>query len=435
MSVRIDGIEQGSIAAKKGIQAGDTLVAINGHDIRDVLDYRFYMTDSRLELHLCREGAPYTLRIRKPEYDDLGLEFDTYLMDEQKSCRNKCCFCFIDQMPPGMRDTLYFKDDDARLSFLFGNYITLTNLTDEDVQRIITMHISPVNISIHTTNPELRVKMMKNPRSGEVLRYIPQLCEAGIKVNGQLVLCPDINDGDELIRSLTDLSAYGDTLQSVSCVPVGLTKYREGLFPQRSFTPEEAAAVIDTIDRFGAQMRETHGNRVFFAADEFYLTAGRPVPPYEYYEDFFQLENGVGMLTLLEYEFMQALEDAEPAPMSRSVTMVTGTAAFPLIKALAAKATDAFPGLSIQVIPIRNDFFGETITVAGLVCGQDIIKQLEGVSLGDEVLFPAAMLRHDRDLFLDDVSVQDLAQALGHPVRPTENDGYELLAAMLGGQC
>lgn len=434
LGVIISSVDKDSPAAEAGVRAGHTLLCINGNDISDVLDYRFHMMEQKLALNLWDdEGNAYAVTVHKGEYEELGLDFDTYLMDREKSCKNKCCFCFIDQLPPGMRESLYFKDDDSRMSFLFGNYITLTNLEDRDIERIIRMRISPVNISVHTTNPELRVQMMKNPRAGEVLRYLEQLCHAGIKVNGQLVLCPGINDGPELIRSLADLSGYGEHLQSVSCVPVGLTKFRDGLPAQRLFTKEEAANVLDTIAEFGDRMETRYGSRVFYASDELYLTAERPLPDYEYYEDFYQIENGVGMLTSLRHEFAQALALEPNSTSSRKVTLATGEAAYPTIAQLAQAAEKRFPGLVVDVVPICNDFFGPTITVAGLVCGGDIIRQLQSRSLGEQMLFPLSMLRHDGDLFLDGVSVDELSHALGRPVRPVENDGFDLLEAMLYG--
>ena len=433
MSVHIDGIVPGSPAAQSGVQAQHTLLRVNGHDIRDVLDYQFYTTEKKLALELLdAAGEPYTVQLRKPQYADTGLLFDTYLIDEERSCTNNCDFCFIDQLPPGMRSSLYFKDDDSRLSFLFGNYITLTNLKDEDIDRIIDMHISPINISIHTMNPELRVRMMKNRFAGQVLRYIPRLCAAGINVNAQLVLCPAVNDGAELARSLSELSALGERLQSVSCVPLGITKFRKGLTPLRLFTRAEARAVIDTVEHYGTLMLAERGSRTFFVSDEFYLLAEQPLPPEEHYEAFYQLENGVGMLSLLEQEFATALALEEARPCFRWVTMVTGTAAYPFIQGMAQRAMAKFPGLRAEVIAVENQFFGSTITVAGLVCGGDIISTLKNRPLGTEILFPVAMLRHDGDLFLDDVSVEQLSAALQRPLRPVENDGGALLDAILG---
>jgi len=430
MSVQITNTEPDSIASRHGIKPGHILHKINGHDITDVLDYRFYMTDKTLCLLLSDGDSMYEITINKDEYDDIGLVFDTYLMDTEKSCQNACCFCFIDQMPKGLRDTLYFKDDDSRLGFLFGNYITLTNLKDGDIDRIIALKTSPVNVSVHTMNPDLRVRMMKNPRAGEVLAYLPKLTDAGIKLNGQLVLCPGVNDGTELDYSLNELSKLGENLQSVSVVPVGLTKHRDGLDCLRLYTREESAAVIETVERFARERFQHYGTRTFFASDEFYLNAGIPLPANDYYEDYFQLENGVGMSSLLRYEFVSALEDEPARTADRRVTIVTGVAAAPLIRELAGLAMAKFTGLAVEVVPAINNFLGEDITVAGLVCGRDIIAQLKDKPLGDEVLIPATMLRHEGDLFLDGVSIEELAGTLGRPVKVVKCDGYELLDAI-----
>lgn len=432
MAVTISEVIKGSPAERCGILPGETLLSIGGHGIEDVLDYRFYMTARSLDVALRDvDGHTRTVQVCKPEYADLGLEFDTYLMDKQRSCKNKCVFCFIDQLPEGLRESLYFKDDDSRMSFLFGNYITLTNLLEHDVQRIIDMRISPVNISVHTTDPALRVEMMKNPRAGEVLSYIPRLAHAGIKINAQLVLCPGLNDGDVLAQSLHSLTAHAPALQSIALVPVGLTRHRNGLTPLRLFTPAEAMAVTALTEKFGEAMRKRHNMRICYAADEFYLAAGLPIPPAPYYEDFAQLENGVGLLALLEDEFIQALADTPPCKVYRRITIATGRAAAPFIKRLSAQAMRQFSGLCVNVIAVDNDFFGRTITVAGLVTGGDLVTRLSHEELGDELLFPAVMLRHEGDLFLDSIHVSDVRKALRVPVRPVPNDGYALLAAML----
>lgn len=328
MPVLIQTVAPGSHAARAGVRPGDTLLTIGGRPINDVLDYRFYMTDRQLELSLLRGGAPYSVRIKKAEYDDIGLDFETYLMDKQHSCKNKCVFCFIDQMPPGMRESLYFKDDDSRLSFLFGNYITLTNLTDADIDRIIEMHISPVNVSVHTTDPALRVAMMKNPNAAGSLRYIERLAKAGIRINTQLVLCPGWNDGEALAKTLADLGKLYPGVQSVACVPVGLTKYREGLAELRSFTAAEAGDTIDRVEAFQQRMLEEHGERVAYPSDEFFLLAGRPIPAAGYYGEFAQLENGVGLLSLLEDEFSGAFSDDDGEGVAEGAfTVATGKAA------------------------------------------------------------------------------------------------------------
>ncbi len=380
MSVKISSVGAGSIASKKGIEAGDVLIDINGHEIRDVLDYRFYLADKKLSLRICRgqQGKSKTVHIRKDESEDIGLEFETYLMDKQHSCKNKCIFCFIDQLPEGLRDSLYFKDDDSRLSFLFGNYVTLTNLDDEEVDRIIRMHISPVNISVHTMNPELRVKMMLNPHAGECLRYIKRFTESGIEVNAQLVLCPGINDGAELEFSLRELFALGKNIQSIACVPVGITKYRQNLPELRSYDKQTAGEVIDTIDRLNAENISKGGRAVAYAADEFYLYAERPMPDYEYYNGFPQLENGVGMWTLFREEFIEALENCDVTESQRIISLVTGTAAFPLLEELTSLACKKISGLKVNVYAVVNRLFGENITVSGLITGGDIVYTLEG---------------------------------------------------------
>lgn len=436
MAVTILAVNQDSICANHGVRAGEVLLRINGHEIIDILDYQFYATERGLVLTLCdAHGKQRELKIKKDEYEDLGLQFDTYLMDKQRHCANKCVFCFIDQLPRGMRESLYFKDDDSRLSFLFGNYVTLTNLSAHEVERIIQMHISPVNISVHTMNPALRVKMMKNPRAGESLQYIRRFADAGVKMNTQLVLCPGLNDGDELSRSLTELGKLYPAVQSIAAVPLGMTKYREGLAELTPYTKESAAAVVDAIEDFAAHFLYFKGTRLAFAADEFYLKAGREIPAPGDYEEFAQLENGVGLWALLKDEFhaaLRMLEDADFPARPRRVTVATGQAAFPLLEELAGALCEKCPKLTVQVCAVRNDFFGESITVAGLLTGKDLIAQLRGKELGDALLIPAVMLRREGDLFLDDLSPTDLERALHVPVLRVSNDGGELLDAMLG---
>lgn len=434
MGVKISGVERHSPAAKAGLQVGETLLQIDSNEIEDVLDYRFYMTAERLTLLIqSPDGEKRRVRIRKGEYEDLGLDFETYLMDEQRSCRNKCVFCFIDQMPPGMRETLYFKDDDARMSFLYGNYITLTNLSEHDIERTIRMKISPINISVHTTNPELRCRMMNNRFAGKALDIMQRLANAGIAMNAQLVLCPGLNDGEELKRSLRDLLKLAPTLKTISCVPVGLTKYRDNLYPLRPYTKDEAAATIDLIDSFGDQALEAFGDRICYASDEFYLLAGRKLPAPAFYGDFNQLENGVGMLTLQRQQFEMALEDFEPDDKPRSLSVVTGLAAAPQIKELVSLAEKRWPGLHCTVYPVVNDFFGHNITVAGLITGRDMIAQLKGKDLGERLLFPDVMLRFHTDVFLDDITQSQIEDELGVPMVPVQaDDGYELLRNILG---
>ena len=437
MAVPIDGVTPGSPAARAKIAAGDALVAINGRPIEDVLDYRFYIPDTRLKLTILSGGKQRTVRLKKAEFEEIGLEFSTYLMDEQHSCRNKCIFCFIDQLPPGMRDTLYFKDDDSRLSFLFGNYITLTNLTEHEVSRIIEMHISPINISVHTTNPELRCRMMHNRFAGDCLSILHRFVEAGLTVQCQLVLVPGYNDGEELERSLRDLAALGPAVESVAAVPVGLTKYREGLEPIRGFTPEESRRVVAQITAAGDRMLEKTGRRVFFPADEWYIKGDLPIPEGDFYEEYPQLENGVGMIALQRDQFREALADklAEGAqPTALRYIVATGMAAQQALTALVTEAQAAFPALRAQVRAIRNDFFGPQITVAGLVTGGDLMAQLAGET-ADVLLLPSCMLRQEGDLFLDDVPWQQVEDTLHMQVRILpETDGGALLDAFFADE-
>lgn len=437
MAVRITSVEPGSPARRARIHKGDTLISINGNAITDVLDYRFYMTDEHLEILLCdQEKKLRTVVVEKDEYDDLGLKFETYLMDRQMGCKNACIFCFVDQTPPGMRKSLYFKDDDTRMSFLFGNYTTLTNLKEGDIQRIIKMHISPINISIQTMNPALRVQMMKNPFAGESLKFVRMLTEGGIKINTQIVLCPGYNDGEQLEYSLSELAKLGPNVQSIAVVPVGLTRYREKLTPLRGFFPQEAVEVVKTMERWGEYFCKEYGTRTAYASDEFYILAGKDFPPYEFYEDFAQLENGVGMMTLMQHDFAQALKEAqlEQSPAAHRCTIATGQLAYPMMQDFAERVQQAFPQVQVQVKKIRNDFWGPTITVAGLITGQDLLAQLEGLDLGSELLIPANMLRHEQDRFLDDLTLEQVQETLGVPALPVENDAFELLARMLGSR-
>lgn len=429
--VKIDNVIPRSPGENAGVRAGDILEKINGHDIKDVLDYMYYAAEVNVRLDVTRNGESLSFVVEKDEYDDLGLEFETFLMDKKQTCRNKCVFCFIDQMPPGMRETLYFKDDDERLSFLQGNYVTLTNLTQEDVDRIIRMKLN-INVSVHTTNPELRKMMMHNRFAGEKLIYLKQMTDSGLKLNCQIVCCPGLNDGNELRRTLTDLGQLMPNISSVAVVPVGLTKYRQGLYPLTCFDRKSAGETIDIIEEFQRKYLDEYGTRVVFPSDEFFLTAGRELPDMDYYEDFSQYENGVGMLRSLIYEFRSALDTAEWEDGRRSVSIATGYSPYPVIAQLARAAEEKFPGLKCRVYPIRNDFFGETITVTGLITAQDIIAQLKDKDLGDELLISKSMLMSDNDIFLDDVTVEDVKNALEIKIRPTPNDGFELLDAILG---
>ncbi len=429
MAVTIAAVTAGSPAAKAQLCAGDTLLTINGREIQDVLDYRFYIPDTKLRLTVLSGGRARTVRIRKAEFEEIGLEFDSYLMDEQRSCRNNCVFCFIDQLPSGMRESLYFKDDDSRLSFLFGNYITLTNLTEHEISRIIEMHISPINISVHTTNPTLRCRMMNNRFAGDCLQILHRFVEAGLTVQCQLVLVPGYNDGEELDRTLRDLSALAPAVRSVAAVPVGLTRHREGLPELRPFTPEECRRVIYQLETAGEAMLEMTGSRVFYPSDEWYIRGELPMPEGGYYEEYAQLENGVGMTALLREQFMDALAEETRQPRGERFVIATGVAAAPFLQELMEAARAKWPSLQVQVVAIRNDFFGELITVSGLVTGGDLIRQLQGVPM-DTLLLPENMLRQQQDMFLDDVTPHEVEKQLGTTLcLVPETDGAALLAA------
>ncbi len=432
--VTVSGVEKGSLAEMNGIRKGDILLSVNGNEIVDVLDYRFYITEKKLSLLLHRGPELLTVTLTKQEYDDIGLEFETYLMDEKRTCRNKCIFCFIDQNPHGMRQTIYFKDDDSRLSFLLGNYITLTNLKDEDIDRIIQMRLSPVNISVHTTNPTLRCQMMNNRFAGEALRYLDRLDKAGIVTNAQVVLCKGINDKEELDRTLSDLARYTH-IGSIAVVPSGLTSHREGLYPLQPFTKEDAREVLDQVNAFGEQMLKKRPTRLVFPSDEFYLKAERPIPDEDYYEDYPQLENGVGMIASMRGEFERELEylaDDYDLEKKISCSIATGYAAYGFIKGLTESLSKKCPNFSCTVYPIENRFFGENITVAGLVCGCDLKEQLKDKPLGDFLALPSVMLRDEGDRFLDDVTLADLENTLAAPIRLSPSTGEDLIRTLLG---
>ncbi len=434
--VKITDVLEGSRAQKVGILSGDLLLTINKKPINDVLDYRFYLANKRVDIVVERDGRQKKFKIKKQEYDDIGLDFETPLMDKKHSCENKCVFCFIDQLPEGMRKSLYFKDDDSRLSFLHGNYITLTNLGEHDIQRIIDMHISPVNVSVHTTNPELRVKMMKNKRSGEVLSYLGRLADADISLCCQIVLCRGLNDGEELDRTMRDLEALAPAMQSTSVVPAGLTKFRDGLYQLTPFTADECASIIKQINDFGDMCKQKHGSRLFYPADELYIKAGLPLPDDSFYEDYAQIQNGVGMITdmktCVEYELEDLEKYAAFGDKKRAVALATGFAAEEHMRELASLLEKKFDGLRVSVYPIKNNFFGDEITVSGLLTGKDICEQLIGKELGDELLIPAAALRAEGDVLLDDVSPEDISRALGVPVSCAEADAEKFIYTVLG---
>ena len=409
----IKDVLPGSIADELGIEAGDKLISINNNEIEDVFDYHFYVNDEELVLLIEKpNGEEWELEIEKDYEEDLGIEFEQGLMDEYRSCHNKCMFCFIDQMPEGMRDTLYFKDDDSRLSFLQGNYVTLTNMSDHDIERIVRYHLEPINISFQTTNPELRCKMLHNRFAGDALKKVDTLYESGIQMNGQIVLCKGINDGEELERSIRDLSKYVPCLQSVSVVPVGLTKYREGLYPLEPFTREDAVKILDTIHRWQVKFFEEYGIHFIHAGDEWYILAGEEMPEEERYDGYLQLENGVGMLRLLENEFEEAYEKVDGDDRDRELSIATGFLAYPYIQKMASRIEEKYFNTQIHVYPIRNDFFGELITVSGLITGRDLIHQLQNQKLGDRLLLPCNMFRSQEEVFLDDITLAQVEDAL-----------------------
>ena len=434
MAVKIFDVTTGSHADKAGIKKGETLLSINSNEIVDVLDYRFYQVNRKLTLEVADENKNVrTIEMTKGEYEEIGLEFETYLMDKQHSCRNKCIFCFIDQLPKGMRESLYFKDDDSRLSFLFGNYITLTNITEHEIDRIIKMHISPINVSVHTTNPELRCKMMNNRFAGDTLKYLKRFADAGITLNCQIVSCPGINDGDELVRTLTDLENLGVNMTAI--VPVGLTRYRENLYPLVPYNKETAGQTIDIIEKMGDECVKKHGRRIFFPGDEFYLLAEREIPSPEFYEDFSALEDGIGMIAYLTDDVGWKLEELDAdESLCHKVTIACGEGVFPYMKRIMSMINEKFPNITINTRAIKNNFFGGGVNVSGLVTGGDLIDQLRDDDLGDRLIIPSSMLRFENDLFLDDVSTDDVERELGVILVPVNNNGNDLVEAVIAGK-
>jgi putative radical SAM enzyme (TIGR03279 family) len=434
VAVKIFDVTTGSHADKAGIKKGETLLSINSNEIVDVLDYRFYQVNRKLTLEVADEDKNVrTIEMTKGEYEEIGLEFETYLMDKQHSCRNKCIFCFIDQLPKGMRESLYFKDDDSRLSFLFGNYITLTNITEHEIDRIIKMHISPINVSVHTTNPELRCKMMNNRFAGDTLKYLKRFADAGITLNCQIVSCPGINDGDELVRTLTDLETLGVNMTAI--VPVGLTRYRENLYPLVPYNKETAGQTIDIIEKMGDECVKKHGRRIFFPGDEFYLLAEREIPSPEFYEDFSALEDGIGMIAYLTDDVGWKLEELDAdESLCHKVTIACGEGVFPYMKRIMSMINEKFPNITINTRAIKNNFFGGGVNVSGLVTGGDLIDQLRGDDLGDRLIIPSSMLRFENDLFLDDVSTDDVERELGVTLVPVNNNGNDLVEAVIAGK-
>ncbi len=436
----VKGLEEGSIGQEMGIEAGDRLLEINGEEIVDIFDYQYLIQDEYIEVLVEKEkGGEWLLEIDKEYGEDLGIIFENGLMDEYRSCCNKCIFCFIDQMPPGMRETLYFKDDDSRLSFLQGNYVTLTNMSEHDLDRIIKYHLAPINISFQTTNPELRCRMLNNRFAGDALKKVDKLYEAGIAMNGQIVLCRGVNDGKELERTIRDLSGYLPVLESVSVVPVGLSKYREGLYPLEPFTKEDAAEVLETVHRWQKELYAAYGLHFIHASDEWYILANEPLPSEENYDGYLQLENGVGMLRLLLDEFEEALAETKRQKKQagkmetekiRTISLATGRLAYPYIRSMAERMEENFD-LKLHVYEIVNEFFGERITVSGLLTGQDIENQLRGKALGEKLLLPENVLRSGEDVFLDDITVEELEKSLQVKIDIVKSSGRDFIDAVL----
>jgi len=453
--IPIKGVLPGSIAEEAGIEAGDAILSVNGEKIKDIFDYRFLITDENLMLEIVKQdGEIWEIEIEKDEYEDLGIEFENEMLDEAKSCRNKCIFCFIDQLPKGMRETLYFKDDDSRLSFFMGNYVTLTNMSFDDIDRIIKYRMSPINVSVHTTNPDLRVLMLKNKNAGDVVKKIQKLIDGGIEVNCQIVLCRDINDGEELDRSINELGSLYPGVKSISVVPVGITKYREGLVDLKPYDAESSAQVIPQVEAWQKKFTERFGSRVVYIADEFYIMAGRKIPDYEEYEDFPQIENGVGLIAQFKREFEEGIdqldygffnEGSQPKTESvkkarafelenklRNISIATGVSPYSYIKEMAETLKNRFKNLNINVYKIENNFFGKNVTVTGLLTGQDIIEQLKDKELGDELLISRSMLRSGEEVLLDDYTVRDLEQKLNVKISIVDNNGKDFIVKILG---
>lgn len=429
----ISAVEEGGIAWELGVESGDVLLSIDDNEIEDIFDYQYYTNEEVLTVLIRKpDGEEWELEIEKEYEEDLGLDFgEGGLMDEYRSCRNKCMFCFIDQMPKGMRDTLYFKDDDSRLSFLQGNYVTLTNMSDYDIDRIINYHLEPINISFQTMNPELRCRMLHNRFAGEALKKVDRLYEGGIHMNGQIVLCKGINDGEELEYSIRELTKYAPLLESVSVVPVGLTKYREGLYPLEPFTKEDAKKVLETIHKWQNILYEQYGLHFIHAGDEWYILAEEELPAEESYDGYLQLENGVGMVRLLLDEFSEALEECSGDEREMEISLATGKLAYPYMSSLIEEMNRKYPNVKVHLYWIRNNFFGDMITVSGLVTGQDLTAQLQGRELGERLLLPCSMLRSEEDVFLDDVTVAEVEETLQVKVDIVKSSGRDLLNTLL----
>jgi len=430
--ILITEIKKGSIAEEAGIEKGDFLLNINDTEIIDVLDYDFLIKDEYLTVLIeKKDGELEEIEIEKDFDEDLGLAFEEELIDKPRLCRNKCIFCFMDQIPYSMRSTLHYKDDDYRLSFMMGNYVTLTNVSDEDLDRIIRYRMSPINISIHTTNGELRKKMLNNRFADKILDQLQRLADGGISINGQIVLCPGINDGEELERTLSDLSKFHDNILSVSIVPVGTTKFRDGLYPLDTFDADGCKKVIEQVEKFQAKCLKDYGTRMVFLGDEFYIQSNTELPDYDSYEDFSQIENGVGMVACFWHDFYEELERLDITEKHKTVTAITGRLIYPHMKKAAEVLESKVEGLKINMVPIKNNFFGEKITVTGLITGNDILEQLSELKLGDELLIPKVMLKSDEDIFLDDVTLEELSNKLNINVRKVGCEGKDFIKDVL----
>lgn len=420
-------VEQGSLAEEAGITAGDKLVSINGSAVHDILEYRYLISESEVELEILKKNGDTEIITIENDYEDLGINFKSELIKEPQSCKNKCIFCFIDQLPRGMRETVYFKDDDTRLSFLQGNYVTLTNMSDEEIDRLIKMHVSPINISVHTTNPELRVTMLKNPNASKIYEIMKKFADNGICMNCQIVLCPGYNDKSELDRTINDMAALYPYVASCSVVPVGLTRYREGLCKLTPFTPETSRDTVRQLEKHQKRFKKKFGMNLVYASDEFYINAGLPLPSADEYDGFPQIENGVGLVSSMREEFDEAVRHVPKKTYARNVAIATGEIAADFIRSLSEKLMSVCRGLSITVYPVKNTFFGGGVNVSGLVTAGDIIKTLENEPKFDELFIPDSMLRDGEDIFLDDITLKELEERLGITVTPTPNDGYAFI--------
>lgn len=434
--IRIKNVVKDSLAEQVEIEAGDSLLSIDGHTIDDIFDYQFLTSSELILIEIAKKnGECWEIEIEKDEYEDLGLEFDEELIDKARSCKNKCVFCFIDQLPKGMRETLYFKDDDSRMSFLSGNYITLTNMDDNDIERIIKYRMSPVNISVHTTNSELRKTMLRNKNAGTVLRYIDALVEGGIEVNTQIVLCRGLNDGIELEKTINDLSLLYPGVHSISVVPVGITKYREerGLYNLKPFDTESSLDTIKIVEKLQKQYKKEKGSNIVYLADEFYLMSGKKIPGFKHYEDFPQIENGIGLIASFKYDLDNYLAKLKPnGNYTKNISIATGTAAYEFINECVDKIKGKYINVTIKVYKIENKFFGEKVTVAGLLTGQDIISALQEKELGEFLFIPSSMLKHGEEIFLDDISIEDIERKLKVKVCSVKPRAYDLIDNVRG---